>query len=147
VIGSAAAAGDRIAPERRESKVMRILIVEDNLDFRVALKESLAARFPELTFLEAADGEEALRVAEQHRPALVFMDVGLPGENGLTITRKLKGKHPETRVVVLTNYDQPEYEEEAYSSGADDFLCKQSTDWDQLVELVRSVMVLQSSDL
>jgi DNA-binding NarL/FixJ family response regulator len=121
---------------------MRVLIVEDNMDFRVALRESLATRFPEVTFMEATDGDEALRVAQERRPDLIFMDIGLPGENGLTTTRKLKQVFPNTRVVVLTNHDQPEYEQEAYSSGADDFLSKRSTDWDQLVEMVRSMLVL-----
>ncbi len=104
----------------------RILIVEDNAFFLQFLKETLHSRFPPTDILEAGNGEEALRKIKTLPPDAVFMDLRLPGENGLELTRKIKAQYPDIVVVILTNYDLPEYREAAHQSGADHFLLKES---------------------
>jgi CheY-like chemotaxis protein len=61
----------------------RILIVEDNAFFLQFLKETLHARFPSTDILEAANGEEALQKIKTLPPEAIFMDLRLPGANGL----------------------------------------------------------------
>jgi two-component system chemotaxis response regulator CheB len=59
----------------------KVLIVDDNSIFRQLLKETLQDRFSSIKIYEAADGEEALQKIETLRPNLIFMELGLPGEN------------------------------------------------------------------
>jgi DNA-binding NarL/FixJ family response regulator len=108
------------------SKMKRILIVEDNAYFMQFLKETLHARLPSLEILEAKNAEEALQRMENLSPDTIFADLRLPGANGLVLTQEIKAKCPSTVVVIITNYDLPEYREAAYQAGADHFLSKDS---------------------
>jgi CheY-like chemotaxis protein len=112
----------------------RMLIVEDNAFFLQFLKETLHARFPSTDLLEAANGEEALQKIKTLPSDAIFMDLRLPGANGLELTRKIKAQYPNIVVVILTNYDLPEYREAAYQSGADHFLSK-----DSFLKMIHSV--------
>ncbi len=104
----------------------RILLVEDNAYFLQFLKETLLARLPWLDILEAKNGEEALERLTTLTPDALFTDLRLPGVNGLELTQKIKAQCPDTIVVIITNYDLPEYREAALQSGADHFLSKDS---------------------
>ena len=114
----------------------KTLIVEDNVSFRQTLWEILSARFPSMSIEEAGDGAEALQKADLFAPDLVFMDIKLPGENGLQLTRKIKAKYPEVVVIVLTSYDFPEYREEAFHNGADRYFVKDWLSWDEVEEFI-----------
>jgi YesN/AraC family two-component response regulator len=101
-----------------------VLIVEDNAIFRRTLKENLLNKIPHITIQEAEEGKEALEKVESFRPRLIFMDIRMPGENGLSLTKKIKAKYPKTQVFILTSYDNPEYQEAARQSGANRFISK-----------------------
>ena len=118
----------------------RVLVVEDSTIFRTLLKETLQSRFPTTKILEAADGEEAMRQIAAHPPDLIFMDIKLPGENGLDLTAKIKNKYPDVVVIVLTSYDTPEYREAAVKVKADHFLAKGSTSRAGILTLVDSIL-------
>ena len=105
--------------------MFKTLLVEDNAPFRQSLREMLCERFPKMVVEEAEDGEEALQKLEDLLPHLVFMDIKLPGANGLEITRKIKGHYSTIQVIILTSYDFPEYREAAVQYGADHFLSKE----------------------
>jgi len=119
-------------------KKFRILIVDDNGPFREVLKESLQMSFPTVAIDEVADGAEVLREVDAFFPDLIFMDIKLPGENGLELTKKIKATHPNITILVLTSYDIPEYREAAFQCGADRFLAKTSLNRMELEELVKS---------
>jgi CheY-like chemotaxis protein len=117
-----------------QSNMKRILLVEDNVYFLQFLKETLNARLPKIDILEATNGKEALQKIETLSPDTVFTDLRLPGENGLELTQKIKARYPNIIVVMITNYDLPEYREAAYQSGADHFLSK-----DSFLKMIQSV--------
>ena len=119
----------------------RILIVEDNAFFLQFLKETLHSRFPSMDILEAASGEEAFRKIETFSPDIIFMDLRLPGENGLELTKRIKAQHPGIIVVIITNYDLPEYREAAYQCKADHFLTK-----DSFLKMIKSILTDQNMD-
>jgi len=123
------------------SDLKRIFIVEDNAFFLQFLKETLHARFPLADILEAANGEEALQKIKTFPPDAIFMDLRLPGENGLELTRKIKAQYPNISIVILTNYDLPEYREAAYQSGADHFLSK-----DSFLKMINSISSNRPTD-
>jgi DNA-binding NarL/FixJ family response regulator len=106
--------------------MFKALIVEDSSTFRQMLKEILHARFPTMKIEEEPDGNELFSKLESFHPDIVFMDVRLPGENGLELTKKIKTDYPNTIVVILTSYDLPEYRQAALQSKADHFVTKDS---------------------
>jgi CheY-like chemotaxis protein len=62
-----------------------VMLVEDNLIFRQSFRDFLKSRFPEIIVHEAADSIEALQKVEDQQPDLIFLDINLPGVNGLTL--------------------------------------------------------------
>jgi CheY-like chemotaxis protein len=123
-------------------KKFRILIVEDNHPYRQMLKTTLQESFPTIAIDEAADGGEALQKVDTFLPDLIFMDIKLPGVNGLELTRKIKAVHPNITIFILTSYDIPEYREAAFQYGADRFVPKTFLNRMELQELVKSCQKL-----
>ncbi len=119
--------------------MFKTLIVEDSITFRMLLKDMLTVRFPSMAIEEAGDGKQAMEKVDMYTPDLIFMDIKLPEESGLEITKKIKEKYPGTKVIVLTNYDIPEYREAAHRNGADYFFTKSST-FEEIEKLVESIM-------
>ena len=126
------------------SRMKRILIVEDNAYFMQFLKETLHVRLPSIDIFEAKNGEEALQRIEVLSPDTIFTDLRLPGANGLELTQKIKAKYPNTIVVIITNYDLPEYREAAYRFGADHFLSKDS--FLKMIHAISSNQKLEQDD-
>ena len=114
------------------------LVVEDNAIFRQVFKERLQNQFPSMAIEEASEGNEALQKVDTFHPELIFMDIRLPGQNGFYITKKIMESHPEMVVIILTDYDTPEYRDAAYRSGAKYFFAKDSFDWRQVDIVIRS---------
>ncbi len=118
----------------------KTLIVEDSVSFRQLLKESLLSRFPMMEVLEAGDGGEALKKVKAFSPDLAIIDIQLPGENGLDLTKTLKAEYPNLKVIVLTIHDAPEYREAAYQAQANHFISKGSSTKEEILALVKSVL-------
>jgi DNA-binding NarL/FixJ family response regulator len=116
------------------------LIVEDNRNFREAFKKSLGDYFPSMIIEEAGDGKEALQKAYGISPQLIFMDIRLPGMNGLQVTQKIKKDCPGITIAILTDYDLPEYRQAALQYGADRFFVKDSFKWEEVEGLVKLIL-------
>ncbi len=116
-----------------------VLLVEDSSTFRKSMREMLTLRFPALKIEEASDGEEALQKLENTNPDLIFMDIRLPGQNGLEVTKKIKEVNSDVEVVILTSYDIPEYRAAALRSGASHFFTKGNSGSDEIATFVRSI--------
>lgn len=122
-----------------KNKVFDTLIVEDNATFRRSLSEMLTERFDDMRVSEASDSGEAQEIISSNTPDLILMDVRLPGESGLELTRRIKRDHPEITVIMLTNYDLEEYRDAARNYGADFFMPKGTSSWEEIIELVETV--------
>ena len=118
--------------------MVRTLLVEDNAVLRGLIREMLRFRFPSMMIFEAGDGREAFQVIEERPPDLVLMDIRLPDENGLSLTRRIKHRHPRTAIIILTSYDFPEYREAASREGALHFVTKGDAGADKLAEMIQS---------
>jgi DNA-binding NarL/FixJ family response regulator len=122
-----------------EKNMLRVLLVEDNDMFREAFKKRLQDDFSFMVIEQAASGDEALQKIGETPPQLIFMDIRLPGFNGLQLTQKVKKEFPGIKIAVLTSYDLPEYRQAATEYGADRFFVKSSFKWDELETLVKSI--------
>lgn len=114
---------------------MRLLLVDDHALFREGLV-SLFAYHPDFTVVgEAGDAEGALAQALALRPDLVLMDIDLPGESGISATRRIKAELPDLVVVILTVYDDADKLFEAIKAGAQGYLVKTIRSADLLEQL------------
>ncbi len=120
--------------------MFKALIVEDDPLFRQILKEILASRFPSISIKEATRGVEALQKLDLNRLDLVFMDIKLPGMNGLELTKRIKESYPGIPVIILTNHDTPEYRKAALECGADYFISKASSIEREIEMAVQSIL-------
>ena len=116
------------------------LIVEDNPSFRGSLKEILTARFPQMAVDDVGSGEEALERMESLRPDLMFVDIRLPGQKGLELTRQIRKGDTEVTIVILTNYDLPEFREAAYRYGVNYFFSKSASTMEEIVAAVEAIL-------
>jgi DNA-binding NarL/FixJ family response regulator len=97
---------------------IKLLIVDDHPLFRQGLVDVLETD-PGLTVVaQAADGEVAIGHALDHRPDIILMDVNLPNANGLRVTRRILSDLPQTKVIILTGYDDAEQVFHALRLGA-----------------------------
>ena len=101
-----------------------VLVVEDHDALRRSLHEWIQAVFPDCAVFEARSGEEAVASGPICLPAIVLMDIGLPGMNGIEATRRLKALLPTSRIVMLTIFESDAYRIEAAAAGACAFVAK-----------------------
>ncbi len=118
--------------------MISVLLADDQALVRTGLALILNAE-PDLDVVgEAADGAEALSLAETACPDVVLMDVRMPGMDGIEATRRITTALPATKVLMLTTFDLDEYVIDAFRAGASGFLLK-TAPRDQLVAAVRTV--------
>jgi len=103
-------------------KNIRILVVDDHQVVREGLRHLLGQEEDMETVGQGANGEEALFQTEILSPDVVLMDIKMPGVNGIELTRQITQKHPSSKVVMLTLYD--EYLTQAMEAGAKGYLLK-----------------------
>lgn len=103
---------------------MKILVVDDHAAFRRSLAEFLRSQAEIELVGEAANGREAIEQADRLRPDLILMDVSMPAMSGYDATRIIKGRLPETRVVILSSHSGEVYRSAARESNADGYIEK-----------------------
>ena len=102
---------------------LNCVIAEDEKIFREALIKLLATQWPELTIVaDCEDGAEALEAIAEHKPNIAFLDIRMPGLNGLDVAAATADLSPSTQVVFVTAYNQ--YAIDAFEQGAVDYLLK-----------------------
>jgi DNA-binding NarL/FixJ family response regulator len=116
--------------------VVRVLIADDHLLFAEALEAILSLDGRIQVVGRAADGQQAVRLAEELRPDVVLMDLSMPRADGFDATRQIRDAHSETHVLVLTGSAATADVARAREAGADGYLTK-----DQIAQdLVRAIL-------
>jgi DNA-binding NarL/FixJ family response regulator len=118
---------------------IRVLIADDHTLFREGLKSLFASESDVEVVGEAADGEEAVQKALETRPEVVVMDLMMPGVNGIEATRRIRAELPQTRVLVLSMYDDEEHVQRLLAGGASGYMLKRATS-EELVRALREVV-------
>lgn len=111
--------------KRASGSTKRVLIVDDHPLFRQGLRRLISEGSGFTIVAEAANGHEAIREADIHRPHVTLVDIQLPGVTGLNVARILKKQHPSMHVVILSMHMDDEWLFEAVRAGASAFLTKE----------------------
>jgi DNA-binding NarL/FixJ family response regulator len=116
---------------------LRVVLVEDHALTRAGLRTALVAADIDVVG-EAADGIAGGEVVAKERPDVAVVDIGLPGQDGIALTRQIKGADSATRVVVLTMHELDEEVVAALAAGADAY-CVKSSDASIVIAAIRAV--------
>ncbi len=118
--------------------MIRLLLVDDHAILRDGLR-ALLSYYPDVEVVgEAEDGQQAIEAVERLSPDIVLMDIAMPGMNGLEATRRIRQSHPETQIVVLTQYDDEQYVLPFVRAGVAGYVIKRALGSD-LINAVRTV--------
>lgn len=124
-----------------------VLVVDDHVDTREMLRYLMETRG--CCVLEASDGEQAVRLAQNMLPDLILMDISLPHVDGLNATvriRKLE-ENRQTKIIFLSGHAQPQSREMALAAGGDDYLVKPVNLSDLELSLERLMGICSGADL
>jgi len=114
---------------------IRLLICDDHEVIRTGLACLLAGTDIQIV-AEAANGKDVIKAALKEKPDVVLLDIRMPDGDGLSTLEKLRAKIPESRVVMLSTYDNPTYIARAVALGACDYVLKGSPREDIIATIV-----------
>lgn len=131
-----------MTPTATETKVARILVVDDQMLFRTGLCSLLAAE-PRVNVIgQAADGAEAVKEAIRLRPDVILMDLRMPNVDGIEATRQVVERVPGTKVLILTTFESDSQVLQALKAGASGYVLKDSS----ATAIVNSVVAVMSGE-
>ncbi len=105
-------------------KKTRILIADDHDVVRKGLTMVLRSRPDYSIVAEAADGEEAVRLAGKHKPDVVILDISMPVMDAIAATKAIKENNPAVKVLILTVHEDEEYAYQVLRAGASGYILK-----------------------
>lgn len=118
--------------------MIRILLVDDHAILRDGLR-ALLSYYPDVEVVgEAEDGSQALECVERISPDIVLMDIAMPVMNGLEATQRIRQEHPETRILILTQYEDQPYVLSLLRAGVSGYVLKRALGTD-LIKALRTV--------
>ncbi|MDR7867346.1 MAG: response regulator [Sporomusaceae bacterium] len=104
---------------------IKILVADDEITVRTFIKKVIAKeRLPVALCLEADNGLDAVRLAQEHRPDLTFLDIRMPGCDGLKAAERILADSPGANIVIVSAYNEFDYARTALRAGVADYLLK-----------------------
>jgi DNA-binding NarL/FixJ family response regulator len=119
--------------------VTRILIADDHAILREGVRALLVNAGDMDVVGEASDGHQAIALAQQLEPDAILMDIAMPGLGGLEATIEIRRRVPGAKIIVLTQYGEPEYVRRFLKAGVSGYVLKKAAGAD-LVAAIRAVM-------
>jgi DNA-binding NarL/FixJ family response regulator len=121
---------------------IRVLVADDHAVVREGIRHVLEREPGFEVVAEAANGSEVLPLAERHRPDVAVLDISMPGESGIQVAAQLRQRLPETRILILSMYDNAEYVLESVRAGAHGYILKDTA----ATELRRAIRAVQNGE-
>jgi DNA-binding NarL/FixJ family response regulator len=131
-----------VAAVAEVSDRIRVLVADDDALVRSALSMMLAGAEDITIVAEVTDGNEVARAVADHQPAIVLMDIRMPGMDGLAATELLRAQDNAPEVIVLTTFDADDYILRALRAGAGGFLLKHTPP----AEIIRAVRAVAAGE-
>lgn len=120
--------------------MLKMLLVDDHAVVRRGIIGILEELPQEIGIDEAANGQDALRMAEQNSYDLVLLDISLPGRNGLEVLKHLKSEYPNLPVLILSMHPEEQYAIRSLRAGAAGYLTKESAP-EELIDAIGKVLL------
>ncbi|MCA9872021.1 MAG: response regulator, partial [Anaerolineales bacterium] len=120
------------------SETIRVLIVDDLPETRENVRKLLQFESDVEVIGQAGTGEQAVEMAQEHRPDIILMDINMPGIDGIGASQKISELVPTTQIIIMSVQSDSDYLRRAMLAGARDFLTK-PFGGDELVAAVRRV--------
>jgi DNA-binding NarL/FixJ family response regulator len=117
---------------------IRVVLTDDHTLFRDGIRTLLAAESDMEVVGEAANATDAVALAQQMRPDVILMDIGMAGMSSFEATRQIRKDRPDAKVIFLSMYDDEDYLAECVDIGAAGYVLKDSPS-EQLVTAIREV--------
>ncbi len=117
---------------------IRVLLADDHRIVRQGVRQLLESAKDIEVVAEAADGEEAQSMIEQHKPDVAVLDIQMPKASGIEVTRWLRAHMPQVGVLILTAYDDDPYVMAVLQAGANGYVLK-TANADDLIQAVHDV--------
>jgi DNA-binding NarL/FixJ family response regulator len=117
---------------------IRVLIVDDHAVFRAGLKLLIDAEDDLETAGEAGTARDAIFQARSTKPDVILLDIVMPDQTGLEVVPQLLHERPETKILILSMQDDPQYVRQAFSVGASGYILKEAADT-EVVGAIRDV--------
>ncbi len=118
--------------------MITVVVADDHHLVREGLRRFLSTGVDIEVLAEASTGAEAVELVAEHRPAVGVLDINMPELDGISATRRIRERSPDTRVIILSAYDERRYVVEAVRAGASGYLLK-TRDAAHLMNAVRMV--------
>ncbi len=124
-------------------KPIRVVLADDHAVVRKGIREFLEMNDGLAVVAEASDGIEAMSLIREHKPDVAVLDIQMPGQSGIEVTRAIRAERLPVGVLILTAFDDPPYVKAALQAGANGYVLK-TADASEIVEAVRAVREGQS---
>jgi DNA-binding NarL/FixJ family response regulator len=124
------------------TETIRVLVADDHGVVREGIRYVLEREPGFEVVAEAVRGSEVLALAERYRPDVAVLDISMPDESGIQVTARLRQRVPETRILILSMYDNAEYVLESVRAGAHGYILKDTA----ATELRRAVRAVQEGE-
>ena len=121
---------------------IRVLVADDHTVVREGIRYVLEREPGFEVVAEAARSADVVALAEQHRPDVAVLDISMPGASGIQVTAQLRHRVPETRILILSMYENAEYVLESVRAGAHGYILKDTA----ATELRRAVRAVQEGE-
>jgi DNA-binding NarL/FixJ family response regulator len=122
---------------------IRVLVADDHTVVREGIRYVLEREPGFEIVAEAGSGSDVVALAEQCRPDVAVLDISMPGESGIQVAARLRQRLPETRILILSMYDNAEYVLESVRAGAHGYILKDTA----ATELRRAVRAVQEGEV
>ncbi len=119
-------------------KKITLMLADDHRLVRDGIKSLLSGATDITILAEAENGTQAAELAEQHKPAVMLLDISMPQLNGLEAIKAIKSRSPNTKVIMLSMHEEPEYIIKSLKNGASGYLLK-SVERDELLKAIRTI--------
>lgn len=127
-------------PDTRREEGFKVMLVDDNPRYRAQLAKLVSRSYPDFKLFQVEDSQEALRLAEQVKPDLAFIDVVLRDDDGIQCARRVKIASPPTRIILISAYPDREFRRMGLKAGAVAFVDKKDMDAATVRQLIEDIM-------
>lgn len=139
--------GNTFVSSIKKNKMTRVIIVDDNENFRKGLKAVLNNMEQAVIIAEASNGKEFLEILNTYDPEVVFMDIKMPLIDGISATREAKRQRPDLAIYAFSSYENDDYKKSIMEAGANGYLYKSKDNYELIHNIIKNPKTCDTAGL